>query len=147
MHFWYFTPICIFHSVFKQFRVFTFFYLTRDLLENWVHVYFLRCSISTWWLVVWPTSTHFYQYVSHSETRLFESGFQWRDGMRKPEGMGGDDRASQVRKPFVVFGMQGIRVAVAFARCWIAYLQNGPMLFLLSRQLKQQLIYVSLQPL
>lgn len=144
MHYWYFTPICIFHSVFRQFVVFTFFYLARDLLENWVHVSFLRCSISTWWLVVWPTSTHFCQCVSHSETRPFESGFQWRDGMRKPEGMGGG-RASQVRKLFAVLGMQGVCVADAFARRWIACLQNGPMLFLLSCQLKQQSVYVSLQ--
>lgn len=36
--------------------------------------------------------------------------------MRKPEGMG-DGRGSQVRKPFVVLGIQGIRVPIAFARC------------------------------
>lgn len=105
------------------------FYLTRDLLENWVHVYFLRCSISTSWLVVWPTSTHFSQYTGHRETRLFESGFQWRDGMRKPEGMG-DGRASQVRRPLVVLGIQGIRVAVRLCQVLLSLLAECTHAFL-----------------
>ena len=71
-------------------------------------------------------SVHVCQDICHNESRLFESGFQRKNVIGKPEGMG-ESRASQMREPPLVFNSDS-SVTVHFSRFLIAYMWNLQML-------------------